>query len=456
MNREELERLTKSELIDLVLGLQRPDKTSRTSSKPPSTDRKARREHSRPDGAKPGHKGHFRELAETPDAVEDHRPTHCHHCGLAFGEDAPGRVLGEYETIELPEVKPLVTRHRRLVCRCAKCGLPSAAPLPKAAQGTPFGRRIHALALYLKSNQLFSYERLQGAFADLFGLHVSQGALMNMFKRTAPRFAAGREDALAALRRADVVACDETGARIEGCNAWQWVFCSPEAVVHKADFSRAAQVVHDTMAGHKPEVWISDRYTAQQGHARRHQTCLAHLDRKARFVAEHGSDLIGMRLQLWFDRAFNLARDIADLAVSTVKNRKRALERDLDTILASATDCPLARDLLGQIRRARDQMLTFCDFAGKLGATNNVSERALRPSVIQRKVTNGYRAKWAADAEAALRSTVDTAKLQGHSAFPYHPRCHHRLISTRGWVITCPLRSSGPHTCPRGPARSAR
>ena len=37
MNREDLEGLTKPELIDLVLGMQRPDKTSRTSSKPPST-----------------------------------------------------------------------------------------------------------------------------------------------------------------------------------------------------------------------------------------------------------------------------------------------------------------------------------------------------------------------------------------------------------------------------------
>ena len=124
-----------------------------------------------------------------------------------------------------------------------------------------------------------------------------------------------------------------------------------------------------------------------------------------------------MRLQLWFDRAFSLARNIANLAASTVKHHKRALERDLSTILASATDCPLGRDLLGQIRRARDQMLTFCDFAGKVDATNNVSERALRPSVIQRKVANGYRAKWAADAEAALRSTVDTARLAGNQPF---------------------------------------
>src|ERR1019366_8266210 len=45
MNRDDLQRLSKEELIDLVLKFQRPDKTSRTSSKPPSKDRKERRDH---------------------------------------------------------------------------------------------------------------------------------------------------------------------------------------------------------------------------------------------------------------------------------------------------------------------------------------------------------------------------------------------------------------------------
>lgn len=124
-----------------------------------------------------------------------------------------------------------------------------------------------------------------------------------------------------------------------------------------------------------------------------------------------------MRLKLWLDRAFGLARDIATLAASTVKTRRRKLLSDLDAILATATDCELATELLGQIRRARNQLLTFCDFPGKVEATNNVSERALRPSVIQRKVTNGYRAKWAADAEAAMRTTVDTARLSGTNPY---------------------------------------
>jgi len=104
VNREELEGLTKPELVELVLRLQHPDKTSQTSSKPPSTDRKAKREGWRLGGAKHGHKGHARNLAEKPDIVADHRPTHCLHCGLPFVEDEAGVVIGEYDEIDLPEV----------------------------------------------------------------------------------------------------------------------------------------------------------------------------------------------------------------------------------------------------------------------------------------------------------------------------------------------------------------
>ena len=156
MNREEIERLTKPELIDFLLGLNRPGKTSWTSSKPPSTDQKGKREGSRPGGARPGHQGHARALAQTLDAHKDHRPVHRQHCGLPFGEDAVGEVIGEYDEIDLPQVKLLVRWHRRLKCCCATCGKAPSAPMPPTAHGTPFGRRIDALALYLKTNQLFS------------------------------------------------------------------------------------------------------------------------------------------------------------------------------------------------------------------------------------------------------------------------------------------------------------
>jgi transposase len=110
MNRDDLQRLSKDDLIELVLRLQRPDKTSRTSSKPPSTDRKERREQAKPGGAKPGHEGHSRKLCEAPDAVEDHEPPHCPNCLGPFGADAERELIGEYDEIELSPVQPFVRK----------------------------------------------------------------------------------------------------------------------------------------------------------------------------------------------------------------------------------------------------------------------------------------------------------------------------------------------------------
>jgi Transposase IS66 family len=87
MDRTDLQRLSKDELIELVIRLQRPDKTSRNSSKPPSTDKKEKRENSRPGGAKPGHEPRNRRLADNPDEFRDHGPTHCELCG---GSVSPG------------------------------------------------------------------------------------------------------------------------------------------------------------------------------------------------------------------------------------------------------------------------------------------------------------------------------------------------------------------------------
>lgn len=417
MDRTDLQRLSKEQLIELVLRLQRPDKTSRTSSKPPSTDKKAKRENARPGGAKPGHEPHNRQLADNPDAFRDHAPDVCARCGCAFSPDAPRDLIGEYDEIDIPPVKPHVTRHRRLACRCAHCGATTKALAPAAAAASPFGPRIHALAIYYKGFQALSYERLRFMFRDAFGLSVSEGALMNMFIRSHASFKIEAEKAKAALRAARVVASDETGVRIEGVNAYHWVFHCKDAVVHQPDYSRAARVVVETMDGHRPEVWISDRYSAQQKHGGRHQTCLAHLARDTAFALEHGADDLPFRFKLWFGKAFDLAKGVTGFAAVTVARKKQELEKQLKELLAAATTCDLARALQAKICRARDQLLTFCDFPGEVEATNNGAERKLRPCVIQRKVTNGYRAMWAAQAEADVRTTIDTARLKGANPF---------------------------------------
>lgn len=411
MDRGDLERLTKEELIDLVLRMQRPEKTSCTSSKPPSSDRKERRDKAKPGGAKPGHEGHSRAVSEHADRIVDHHPDECPCCRATLSSDLPAEAVSEHDKIDLPAIKPLTERHRRLAVRCPSCGTLVVAAAPDAAKGTPFGPRVHAVATYLKTFQALSYERLQGALADLFGLTISQGGLMNMLRRAQGAFGVERDKALAALRQARVIASDETGVRIEGSNAYHWVFCCSEAVVHQAAPTRGAAVVRTLMDGHRPDVWCSDRYAAQQGHADAHQTCLAHLARDVAYADEASEDVLPSRLRLWLQKAFALADGLGTLTTSTIASKRRGLERSLDDILAALTSCDLARDIQNKFRRAREQLLTFALWPGMVEATNNACERALRPAVIQRKVTNGYRAMWAAEGEADIRTVVDTARL---------------------------------------------
>src|SRR4051794_22440849 len=261
---------------------------------------------------------------------------------------------------------------------------------------------------------------------------------MAMLRRAQTRFAPGREAGLSALRRAAVVACDETGVRIEGSNSSHWVFRCDDAVVHHAAPTRAGSVVREIMGGPRPAVWLSDRYAAQQGHADRQQTCRAHLARDVAYALEAGDDPVAFRLKLWLGSAFALARGIGSLAASTINAkrrkleaaqagggaswrrrkleaaqagggaswRRRKLEAALDEILAAPVTCDLARDLQTRMRRARDQVLTFSSFPGRGEATNNACERGPRPAGVQRQNTKRYPGMGSGPSEAAGRPPV--------------------------------------------------
>ena len=93
---------------------------------------------------------------------------------------------------------------------------------------------------------------------------------------------------------------------------------------------------------------------------------------------------------------FGLARPWRTFAASTVKRKRRDLDNRIADIVRTHTNCEETGAVLRKIANARDQLFTFVDAPGLVEPTNNACERALRPAVIARKVTNGFRAKWAA------------------------------------------------------------
>jgi transposase len=397
-----------------------PPKTPDNSSVPPSQGKKANRDgkakRKGPRKGSLGRKGGGRALAENPDETVIARPVCCAHCRAAL-DDADQTLAARYDKVEVPKVKPVVTRVERYAGHCRCCGETTLAPVPEGLEpGTPFSLNIVALAIYLRVTHAISYRRLTRLMMELFGLAISEGALDAAFRRAMPCFDAEVSAILARLRRARVIGSDETGVRIAGQNAWNWVFQNDEVVIHVIRHSRAASVVHEVLDGHRPVIWVSDLYGAQQGHAEEWQICLAHQLRDCQFAIDAGDQIFAPRMKMLLLRAFVLARRRHHLAESTRRSYRQRMERALDTVMALR---PVTRDGLRLRKRygkVRSHLFTFLDHP-EVGADNNGPERELRPIATYRKVTGGFRSVWGADLYAAVRSVIGTAARRGIDAY---------------------------------------
>ena len=311
--------------LEAQLGV--PPKTPDNSSVPPSQGKKPNRgdkaKRKGPRQGSLGRKGGGRPLVENPDETVIARPVCCAHCQAGLDE-ADQTLAGRYDKFELPKVRPIVTRVERYAGHCRCCGHTTLAPVPEGLEpGTPFSLNIVALAIYLRVTHAISYQRLTRLMLELFGLAISEGALDAAFRRAMPCLDAEVSAILARLRRARVVCSDETGVRIDGQNAWNWVFQNGEVVIHIIRHSRAASVVHEVLDGHRPVIWVSDLYSAQQGHAEEWQICLAHQLRDCQFAIEAGDTIFAPRMKLLLLRAFALARRRHRLAESTRRSYRQ-------------------------------------------------------------------------------------------------------------------------------------
>lgn len=409
-----------AELEKRLAALQLPSKTPDNSSLPPSKGQKP----NRPDKAvrqgprkgSLGRKGGGRALTAEPDEVVVARPTRCRHCQAAFA-DADHALDARYDKIDLPKVRPVVTRLERYAGHCRCCSATTLAPVPEGLEpGTPFSLNIVALAMYLRFVHAVSYKRLTRLLMELFGLAISEGALDAAFQRARPRFDADVAAILARLRRARVVCSDETGVRIDGRGHWNWVFQNSDVVIHVVRPSRGAAVVAEVLGGHRPALWVSDLYGAQQGHADAWQVCLAHQLRDCQYAIDAGDVVFAPRMKALLLRAVVLARRHRDLAASTRREYRRRLDHALDAVMACAPTTRDGKRLRKRYARVRDHLFTFLDHP-EVAADNNSSERELRPTATYRKVTGGFRSHWGADLFAAVRSVIGTAARRGIDAY---------------------------------------
>nr|WP_294576849.1 IS66 family transposase [uncultured Rhodopila sp.] len=361
-------------------------------------------------------KGGGRPLARDPDETITAKVPACAHCRTGL-TDAHQVLHSRYDHIDLPVVRPLVTRVERYAGHCPCCGGVTLAPVPAGMEdASPFSANIMALAIYLRFTHAISYRRLSQLFLHLYALRISEGALDAMLRRAKPSFDNEVTAILARLRRSRIVCSDETSVRIDGRTHWDWVFQNDQAVIHVVRDSRAACVVNEVMAGHRPSIWVSDLYGAQQGHADLWLICLAHQLRDCQYAIDAGDTVFAPRMKALLLRAVVLARRRKSLTESTRRSYLRRLDRDLNTIMALVPGNPHARRLRKRYGKVRNSLFTFLEHQD-VPPDNNGSERELRPTATYRKVTGGFRSKWGADLFAGVRSVVGTAARRGLDAY---------------------------------------
>lgn len=246
---------------------------------------------------------------------------------------------------------------------------------------------------------------------------------------------------------------DDTGWRNSGQAAWLGVYCSSNTVLYTINTRHTHQEVLAVLGEAFKGVLVSDRYTVYD-HAKFAQTqqqkCVAHLIRNADEAVrlqegKRGQGIVYpqslaklFRASLKLHQSFHAQRSGPSVSVQTKTRHTLSQYRLLGKRLEQRLTLLLERKPLkskenerlrvGLLKQHRLNRLLYFLTDPSIPPTNNAAERALRPAVISRKVSQCSKSQGGADTFAKFKSVVETAKLRGQIPFEVltQPNLHPR------------------------------
>ena len=356
-------------------------------------------------GRKPGQGMFKRREAPAPESLSEPpigvpvAETACPKCGDGLVADR----VEDASVVDLAAVvRPRVRLFRIDVHRCTGCGAtvrgrhPDLAADQRGATAHRLGPRLLAAAHYLHYRLGVPVRKLPEVLRLLTGARLTQGAITrDALKKAAGAVGATYRDLCDSVREAPYVHTDDTGWREGGRPAWLMVFETDVATVYQVRPRHRNEEVRERVPADYAGVMITDRGTSYDAAALagvKKQKCLSHVlrslsevlvkkTRGARRFAKRLKDLLKQSLALWHERRAGPGPDFAD--------RLRRLKWAITDHLRDRTlsDCDNQR-LLNELGRCHDagSLIRFLDEPA-IEPTNNRAERALRPAVIARKVS---------------------------------------------------------------------
>jgi len=382
-------------------------------------------------GRKAGQGTFARRPRPEPEQVQETKEsplTDCPECG------GPLTDLKDHEqfVVDIPPIKPVVTRYVTHSGYCAACRQrvrshhPEQTSEATGAAGIVVGARAKALAADLKHRLGASYGKVCEVINDAFGLRVTRSGWCQADQRLADQARPVYVELIEALRLCAVVHSDETGWRIGLLSAWLWVFTNQHITVYAIREGRGHEVVIEILGQTFQGILVSDCFLAYDDQTLRDwlkQKCVGHLLRNLSELAESktgGAVRFAQNVTTLLQKALALKAEKPSLSPALFAQRAAALEAELDALInpqRRLTDPDNLR-LAKRLRKQRPHVLRFLYVDG-LDATNNQAERQLRPGVITRKTSGCNRTDRGAKAHSILGSILATCRQQAIPILDY-------------------------------------
>lgn len=367
------------------------------------------------------------ELTEPPVEVPVTQ-TSCPACGGQLIED--GLEFAYRTEIPTPP-QPQVTQYCIQLCRCVECGQqvrgehPDVAPDQYGASAHRLGERALATAHALHYGVGVPVRKVPAVLRMLTGIEVTQSALTH----DAQRRAAGRvgqvyQQLRTRVPAASTVHTDDTGWRVGGTPAQLMVFETVTETVYQVRARHRNEEVREVVPEEYEGVLVTDRgrsYDAQALAGVRQQKCLAHIQRSIREVLEHQQGKarpFGQRLKGLLSQALDLWHAYHEGRAPEFPTEAQQLQETITHHLRDRRlKNPDSQRLLNELgwHQDRGNLLRFLDDPA-IEPTNNRAERALRPAVITRKVSQCSKTPRGAETFTAFTSVLHTlAKTQAGS-----------------------------------------
>lgn len=426
-----------AELEALVAELRaRLEQNSRNSSKPPSSDPPStpvlpkKPSSGRKPGGQPGHSGQQRELvpAGQVDETIPVKPKNCRgcHAPLAGLDAAPHR----HQITEIPEIRPRITEYQLHTLTCEKCHVATTAVLPEGVCQGAFGPKTIAIVSLLTGFYHLGRRQAMQAMRDIFGIRMCLGSVTSCEQITSQALQTPVLEAQSYVKEQHVKHADETSwyEGISRKRVWLWVALTEKVTVILIRTSRGADIAKDLL-GAALGVLVTDRWLGYTWWPLKwRQLCWAHLKRHFQLFAELGgkAERIGLGLldetkllfEWWYRvRDGTLARSTFRVYVAPLRKRVKALLRE-GTVCGQKKVEGMCREIL----KLEPALWTFVRIAG-VSPTNNSAERAIRSSVIWRRICFGTHSAAGSRFVERIMTVVCTLKQQERNIVDYVRRC---------------------------------